>query len=211
MQITYPNPPKSVYVASAGPDRQKIGFSQNAEQRVARLSSAAGQRLKLIGQTQSEHAESVERVAHWLLRDFRTHGEWFAVSVEVATAAVLSAVQMVKGGFHAPGSEPMPSPPLGGRARSGQLGGRQLNRLTVRRVAEESRPGMHADGGGLYLKIDKSGCKRWVFLYFTDGRRREMGLGSVKTVHLYEARESALAARKKVYAGHDPIAERLAA
>jgi hypothetical protein len=43
---------------------------------------------------------------------------------------------------------------------------------------------MHADGGGLYLRIGAG--KRWVFLYRRpkDGKRCEMGLGGVLAVSL---------------------------
>jgi hypothetical protein len=41
----------------------------------------------------------------------------------------------------------------------------RLNRLTARAVATLKKPRRHADGGGLYLKIDKSGAKRWTFMW----------------------------------------------
>lgn len=86
--------------------------------------------------------------------------------------------------------------------------GREINRLSARSVATVSKPGRHADGGGLYLVVDKSGAKRWVFLYRSDGRAREMGLGGLVAVPLAKAREMAAAARAAVYAGEDPIASK---
>jgi integrase len=82
--------------------------------------------------------------------------------------------------------------------------------LTARRVETEKRPGAFADGGGLYLEIAKSGAKSWVFRYQIGGRRRDMGLGSVKTFSLAEARERALEARRAVARGIDPIETRRA-
>src|SRR4051794_23823536 len=82
--------------------------------------------------------------------------------------------------------------------------------LTARRVETEKRPGAFADGGGLYLEIAKSGAKSWVFRYQIRGRRRDMGLGSVKTFGLAEARERALEARRAVARGIDPIETRRA-
>lgn len=84
--------------------------------------------------------------------------------------------------------------------------GREINRLSARSVATATKAGRHADGGGLYLVVDKSGAKRWVFLYRFDGRAREMGLGGLVAVPLAKAREMAAAARAAVHGGEDPIA-----
>ena len=53
---------------------------------------------------------------------------------------------------------------------------RQTNRLNARAVATLTRPGRHADGGNLYLIVDKGGAKRWAFLFRQEGKLREMGL-----------------------------------
>lgn len=91
---------------------------------------------------------------------------------------------------------------------------RQLNRLTAKAVAaakpRQNRSTMLSDGGGLYLSIARTGSKSWSFIYHYHGRRREMGLGPVDMVSLAEAREARDAARKLVYEGKDPIAERKA-
>ncbi len=83
--------------------------------------------------------------------------------------------------------------------------GREINKLTARRVQALADPGRHADGGGLYLVVDAGGGKRWVFLYRMAGRRREMGLGPVLAVPLARARELAAEARAQVAGGVDPI------
>jgi integrase len=85
---------------------------------------------------------------------------------------------------------------------------RKVNRLTWRAVTAMKEPGLHADGGGLYLSVDKTGAKRWAFLFQWRGARKEMGLGSIALVDLKEAREQALAARKLVAANINPIEER---
>jgi hypothetical protein len=87
---------------------------------------------------------------------------------------------------------------------------RQVNKLTVREVAALKEPGMHADGAGLYLRVDQTLNKRWVFVFFTNKKRREMGLGSASAVDLKAARDAADAARKLVKEGKDPIADRQA-
>ncbi len=89
--------------------------------------------------------------------------------------------------------------------------GRQTNRLTSRGVASIREPGLHADGLGLYLRVDQAGSRSWVLIFHLRGRRREMGLGSLETVSLAKAREAAHEAREQVRRGHDPIAHRRAA
>lgn len=88
---------------------------------------------------------------------------------------------------------------------------RPINRLSARSVQTASAKGYHADGGGLYLLIGPTGTKSWVLRYQRAGKRREMGLGSVTVVSLQEARAAALAQRKVLAAGDDPIAARRAA
>jgi integrase len=84
----------------------------------------------------------------------------------------------------------------------------KINRLTARKIYTLTKPGLHADGGGLYLRVDDSGAKRWTFLYRQDGRRKEMGLGSILAVALAGARKAAQEARECVQAGLDPVVER---
>ena len=87
---------------------------------------------------------------------------------------------------------------------------RQINKLTARRVQTLTAPGRHSDGGGLYLVVDKSGAKRWVFIYRRkrDGKQSEMGLGSCLAVSLAEARGQAAEARSALAEGQDPIVQR---
>jgi len=73
---------------------------------------------------------------------------------------------------------------------------RLIDRLSARQVATEKRIGRHADGRGLYLVLTPNNGKRWVFIYSRNGKRHEMGLGSVHDVSLAEARAARDAARK---------------
>ena len=82
---------------------------------------------------------------------------------------------------------------------------RRSNQLSARRVATETRPGRYADGGGLYLQVSQQGTKAWLFRYTLAGRSRQMGLGSVQTVSLSEARQGADRCRKLLHDGRDPI------
>ncbi|WP_282609706.1 integrase arm-type DNA-binding domain-containing protein [Pelagibius sp. Alg239-R121] len=86
----------------------------------------------------------------------------------------------------------------------------EINRLTDRKVKAAKEPGLIADGGGLYLQISKSGSKSWLFRFSLNNRAREMGLGGYRTVSLAEARDEALANRKLLREGLDPIEVRKA-
>lgn len=68
--------------------------------------------------------------------------------------------------------------------------------------------GMHADGQGLYLRVQDSGAKSWIFRYQLGGVRREMGLGSVTERPAHEARLEAAKLQAGIRAGTDPIAAR---
>lgn len=58
------------------------------------------------------------------------------------------------------------------------------------------------------MQVTASGARSWILRYQLDGRRREMGLGSASLFGLAEARERALAARKLLADGIDPIEAR---
>lgn len=91
---------------------------------------------------------------------------------------------------------------------------RAINRLTSIEVATAKKPGLYADGLGLYLQVAAGGSKSWIFRYMLSGTPRKMGLGSVHTVSLKMAREKAQECRLKLLDADDPIerrkAERLA-
>jgi integrase len=77
------------------------------------------------------------------------------------------------------------------------------------------RPGMHSDGGNLFMQVrtDDDGnvrARSWIFRYQRGERVRDMGLGSVATITLVEARELAREQRKLLLQGLDPIEVRKA-
>lgn len=82
---------------------------------------------------------------------------------------------------------------------------RLVNRLSARAISTVRKPGLHADGAGLYLRVDPSGAKRWTFVFRWHGKRKELGLGSLNTVSLSGARERAKAARQSILDGQNPI------
>jgi integrase len=85
-----------------------------------------------------------------------------------------------------------------------------IHKLTAPKIAaliRKGRDGLFGDGGNLYLQID-GGSASWLLRFMRLGQRRHMGLGPLHTVNLAEARELALAARKVLLAGGDPLAAR---
>jgi integrase len=98
----------------------------------------------------------------------------------------------------------------------------RLNRLSAVKVQQVRKPGLYTDGGGLHLQVtqgvDDAVNKSWLFRFSVrdagkrSGRReRWMGLGSIGTVSLVDARAAALDARKICRSGVDPIEMRNAA
>ena len=79
----------------------------------------------------------------------------------------------------------------------------RLNNDTVR--SRSKKPGLHCDGGGLYLRVTPPAGRSWVFRYMLDGKAREMGLGSYPEVTMDLARELAREARATKAIGQDPI------
>lgn len=81
-----------------------------------------------------------------------------------------------------------------------------IHRLTDRQL-DRLPAGMHADGGGLYLRVKPSGARTWAFIYQWEGRRREMGFGPVARLALKDARGRAEATRAMVVSGIDPLSQ----
>jgi len=89
---------------------------------------------------------------------------------------------------------------------------RQTERLSSAKV-RHAKAGMHADGGGLYLQVTAGKevgqlNKSWLFRFALKGKERQMGLGSLNTVGLSDAREEAERCRKLLKDGKDPIEAR---
>jgi integrase len=86
---------------------------------------------------------------------------------------------------------------------------RTKNKLTAAMV-RQSKPGVYADGGGLYLQVTKGKDgkpkRSWFVRVRLPGNKvRGMGLGTVDRVDLARARERAEEARNLAFDGVDPI------
>ena len=84
----------------------------------------------------------------------------------------------------------------------------RTGKLTALKTDKVKASGYYGDGGGLFLQVSRYGTKSWVFRFKANGRLREMGLGSLDTYSLAEARERARNCRKLRDDGKDPIEER---
>ena len=87
-----------------------------------------------------------------------------------------------------------------------------MSKLNALKIKSISKIGMHSDGNGLYLKVQKSikantPNKSWIFRWGAKGANT-MGLGSLKDVTLAEARELASECHRMVARGINPRDER---
>ena len=82
--------------------------------------------------------------------------------------------------------------------------------LTVKRVARLTKPGRYRDGAvrGLYLQVMSASNRSWLLRYALHGQERWLGLGSVETFSLAEARQRAHAARQLLADKIDPLTVR---
>ena len=83
-----------------------------------------------------------------------------------------------------------------------------MGRLTVAKVRSLTAPGLHGDGGTLFLRVRPGGSRQWVQRLTIAGKRRDLGLGGWPLVTLAEARDRALDNRRAARRGGDPLAEK---
>jgi hypothetical protein len=84
-----------VYLIKAGSAYFKLGISRNVQSRTNDLQTANPLPLSIAatrGPMDKEDAQRVERSAHLFLKPYRTNGERFACSMEVAAAAIDKAM-----------------------------------------------------------------------------------------------------------------------
>jgi hypothetical protein len=68
--------------------------------------------------------------------------------------------------------------------------------LTALEVSNTKSPGLHADGGGLHLKVTTAGTKSWIYRFKHNGRAHDMGVGPLAAVSLAKARAMAAGRRR---------------
>ncbi|MDE0064543.1 MAG: integrase arm-type DNA-binding domain-containing protein [Gammaproteobacteria bacterium] len=83
-----------------------------------------------------------------------------------------------------------------------------MGKLTAAAVRAARRPGLHGDGGTLYLAVAPGGSKSWIQRVTVAGRRRDIGLGGYPVVSLAKARQRAMANRVAIADGIDPLVEK---
>jgi hypothetical protein len=77
-----------------------------------------------------------------------------------------------------------------------------------RRFGIFREPGRYNDGDGLFLELAGPNKGNWQLRATINGRRRDIGLGSLSLVSLKDAREAAFELRRDIQRGIDPVAER---
>src|SRR5262249_20163838 len=104
--------------------------------------------------------------------------------------------------------KPAEKPPPNPQNRRRESVAHELNRLSARKIATATEPGLYADGGGLYLRVGRGGAKSWCLRYMLNGKAREMGLGGLARVGLADARKRAAAQRLLLVDKIDPLKKR---
>jgi integrase len=66
------------------------------------------------------------------------------------------------------------------------------------------KAGFHSDGGNLYIRVKESGARSWVFRYKLAGQVKELGLGSLNTVTILDARKFAKGMNQFLLLGKNP-------
>lgn len=83
-----------------------------------------------------------------------------------------------------------------------------MGKLTAARLMSLTKPGRYSDGDGLFLVVKPAGGRNWVLRAACGIKRRDIGLGPLKSVDLKDAREAAYQIRRQIAQGLDPVLER---
>lgn len=92
----------------------------------------------------------------------------------------------------------------GSRHVAGKLPVVLVNRAKARKLT----PGRYSDGRGLMLEVRPGGASHWLQRLTVHGRRRDIGLGSLETTPLADARRDAEANHALARKGGDPLEAR---
>lgn len=83
-----------------------------------------------------------------------------------------------------------------------------MGRLTPLQIRNLNEPGRYSDGDGLFLELTGTNKGNWQLRATVNGRRRDIGLGSLALVPLKETRDAAFKLRQDMRRGIDPVAGR---
>ena len=83
-----------------------------------------------------------------------------------------------------------------------------MGKLFATGLAALKEPGRYGDGNGLFLAVGTGGAASWIVRVQKDGKRRDIGLGSLSKVPLGVARKRAAEARAQIEVGVNPVTER---
>lgn len=86
----------------------------------------------------------------------------------------------------------------------------KLSDKTCKAAKGKEKPYKLADGGGLYLLVNKDGSKYWRMKYRFAGKEKLLAFGTYPLLSLAEARDKRDAAKKQLLAGNDPSNEKKA-
>lgn len=121
----------TIYLLSTGRKLKKIGISSKAEVRHRNIQTSNGGEVVLAYSkaVPPDIAPDIERRAHWLLREFKRRGEWFAVKADIAIAAIEQAIRERGEGEKARSGSGRP--PLGVKETKVRLTEEQRDRIRV--------------------------------------------------------------------------------
>src|SRR5262249_12937136 len=95
-----------------------------------------------------------------------------------------------------------------GKLRRSKGRKRELNRLSAVSLQKLKVGKMHNDGNGLYLDVQRSGSRSWILRTMVRQKRRDIGLVSLSTRSLAEAREEAAKLRARAKKGEHILEKR---
>jgi len=81
----------------------------------------------------------------------------------------------------------------------------KLTELSLKNTKPGPKTRRIADGGGLFLEINKNGSKYWRLAYRFAGKQKLLALGVYPNVSLTKAREATHNAKKELASGKDPV------
>ena len=84
----------------------------------------------------------------------------------------------------------------------------QITAAIIKSLSKSEKPGRHAAGAGLYLRISSVGTASWIVRYTIFRKRREMTLGNYPSISLADAYARALQIKEDCKNDIDPLAQR---